>query len=295
MINANTPLTPAMQQQVEMLHRDADKLFALDWLYKELCAWHQKQIAKLDPAQPEEFCQFMNQPTCQFATQLLKNKRESLADIRILVDYCFVDEVPLQQLYDLREKLIDQLCGMGFTLSWYNVRRYNDSWMRFANRMPFNHAGSEEIINRFFKLICHIALITDVYDHRGGQYGIDIDYSDFDQVERTEGSRELTNEKLVDIVNECAIYMTQQSMWAVVYHVLLRRKLIVANKSGFEKRVGDLHFDAHVKDCPQGTIGKAESSSPYLMNRLSTWPQDGGRNVKLRDALLKSLKKHLNV
>lgn len=183
-MKAPTSYTTARQQQVELLHHEADRLFDLNWLFCTLCRWQQQSVSALDPAKPEDFSTYLNQPACQFATSLLKHKADAIDEIRQLIDNAFEGEMPLQQLFDRREQLIDELCEMGFALNWNNVRPENDSWMRFACRMPFGSAEGEKAIGSFFQLICQIALITDVFDHRGARYGFDIDYSHFDQVTR---------------------------------------------------------------------------------------------------------------
>lgn len=107
-----------------------------------------------------------------------------------------------------------------------------------------------------------------------------------------EGEKQLSNEQLVQAVEECQMYMWGNSAYAVVFCVLRDRFGLSPNKTAFERMVEELPYDKNrTYKCPKGTVTNAFSDNPVYNYSIDKWEANDAqqRIIKLRDELLKRL------
>lgn len=278
----------AMQRRMEMMLQDANRLFSLGWLRKQL--W-KKLTGYINDEPANEFGDYrkilMGTPESRFAWEFLSVYRKSLPDIRKKIENAFEGTNPLEELLEEREELIMEFARMSLSKAWEKVGDDILSWRNFAHRMPFDDVSRKDEIPRFFEIIDRISVITDIACGHAKAYGLEVDRSCMKGYNAIQLRVKLTDELLVQAIEKWSVYLNTQSAWAVVYCVL-RDDFGYTNVAQFERDIVQLPFNKKLPDCPKDTVSKTLSNNPYMRKAISAWPPDKGFTKAaqaLRDAL----------
>ena len=283
-----------MQQRMEKMQRDADRLFSIGWLRKRL--WRElTSIVQTTTATEYADYRSVLRGTYEmrFAWEFLSVCQKSLSQVKRVLENAYDDTDPLQELMIEREKLIFEFASLSqLSSSWECVKDDDDSWRKFARRMPLGDQMKQADITAFFELLDRIALMTDILCGRAAKYGLEVDYSNLEKYKAGERKAKLTDEIIIHAVEDCAAHLNTQSDWTAVYCVL-RDDYGMINASEFERMVTEFTFSKQVPACPEGTITRTLSNHTQLRNPIDTWTVDK-KFIKTAQAFRESIKKYLS-
>ena len=262
--------TPIAIDNSLVLHNDADRLFSLCGLYRRLSRWIEENTS-LYVSDISRLSALMASPLYEFSHRLLRARHYATEDITSVVGNLFSDENPLQTLYDSRECLIDELQSISFAIWWPRVFEGNDNWQVFAKRMPWNNDRVTDDIRRFCQIVAEIGIMTDVLCGKAADYGMDVDYSRYDDFVRRQKNSRLDDGRLVRAIETSAIHLTSYSAWAVVYQVLFQEYGWDSEMAKFERRINGLEFHKNLKECKD--IGKTLNNNPWMKDHIDDWPE----------------------
>ena len=287
----------------EILTKDADYHFDLEWLRKRLFEYHHNALSSFKNVKGANYSYpFSGTAELKFATSfLLYCDRSNLDEVKSTAIDLFDGENPRLKLMKERRELIIELTAIPFARNWVNVGSRNPrSWEIFARKADLSKRDEREY-EEFFKLIDHISIITDFLNFKAKSfYGIDFDPSLYDKP-----VAELTLQILTAAINDCKTYLTKSSHWAAVYRMLEEdcKKMevngvnIIKNYAQFEKFVcvgGDwrkeTNLDESLPDCPESTISHALRNNDDLSKPIIQWP--AGDMQTLVTALREVIEEH---
>ena len=263
-----SPSAIALQNR---FHNKADDLFSLGKMQKRLCTW-MKEKTDFSASDVNDISRFLLSSEYEFARMLLRSRAEALGEIKKDVDDLYPNDNPLQLLYEKRENLIDELLKINFVSKWGNAIAEDDSWQIFARHMPWHDDYSRESIRRFFRLIGKIGIITDVLCQKASDYGINVDYSQFDEFVHEQEVARLTDERLANAIEACAEHINSHADWAVVYLVLRQYYGWNDGMEEFQRRINALKFTKKLVECKD--VGKSINSKKggWMNERIEKWP-----------------------
>lgn len=281
--------SPIAVENSLVLHKDADRLFSLSGLYRRLARWIENKISQYS-GDISSLSAFMTTPKYEFSRRLLCARHLSIGEVTGVVNNLFSDENPLQTLYDRRESLIDELQSIPFAILWPHVFDGNDNWQVFVKRMPWNYDCVTDDIRRFCRIVAEISIMTDILRGKAADYGLDIDYSRYDDFVRHQKNIRLDDERLVRAIEACATYLTSFSAWAVVYRVLSEYGRD-SNMAEFERRINGLEFHKKLKDCKD--VRETLKNNPWMKKSIDDWPENKQKSFAqaFRDAIEEELSK----
>lgn len=279
-----------MQRRMEMMQRNADRLFSIGWLRKRL--W--KELTSIvQTTAATEYADYRSvlrgSFEMRFAWEFLSVCQKSLSQVKRVLENAYDDTDPLQELMIERESLIDEFACLPLSRTWEYVKDDNDSWRKFARRIPLGDQMKQADITAFFELLDRISLMTDILCGRAAKYGLEVDYSSLEKYKAGERKVEITDEIVIHAVEDCAAHLNTQSDWTAVYCVL-RDDYGMMNVSEFERMVTGFTFSKQVPPCPEGTITKTLSNHTQLRNPIDTWTVDN-KFLKKAKAFRESIKK----
>lgn len=269
-------------------YNDADRLFSLSGLYRRLARWIEDST-KLYSGDVSSLSAFMATPEYEFSYRLLCARHFAMEKVKEVVDNPFSDENLLQTLYDHRERLIDELQLISFAILWPQVIYRKDEWQVLVKRMPWNNDNEKNNIRIFFQIVGEIAVITDVLNKKASDYGLDIDYSRYDDFVRRQKNNRLDKERLAKAIEACAHHIINHSDWAVVYRVLCQSYGWDCNMATFERRIKELKFHKELKKCKD--VGKTLNNNSWMTHTIEDW-EDGKKKTFAQD-FIDALEKEL--
>ena len=289
----NDLFSKTMQRRMEMMLQNADRLFSLGWLRKQLWRELTKDVNSVSASEYGNFRQILrgSYESC-FVWEFLSVYRKSLPDIRKKIDNVFEGTNPLEELIEEREELIMEFARMPLSRGWEYVKDDNKSWHNFACRMPLNDFGKKDEISHFFETIDRICVITDIVCGHAKEYGLEVDYSTLNSYYRQQKRAQLTDERLASAIESISYHLSSYSAWAVVYCVL-RDDYGFQNQSQFERDVPSLPFKKQMKECPEGTVSKTMSNNDYMQKPIDRWPPDK-KFTKVAKDIRSAIKAELN-
>lgn len=267
--------SPVMQHRMKAMLKNADKLFSIGWLRKRLWKELGSRISEVPATEYENYGRLLQYNyEVRFMLEFLSVCQKSLADIRQIIGNAYDTQSPLEELKEEREELIREFARMSLSKTWEQVRDDDESWRKFAHRLPLNDPNMKDDIARFFEILDRISIITDIVCHRAKEYGLDVKYnSSTTHDDWGEQRGDLTDEKLARAIEVVSYFLTKKSAWVVVFCVL-RDDYGYQNQSQFERDVLKLPFKKKMKDCPDGTISRTMSNNNYLYSPIDKWPPD---------------------
>jgi hypothetical protein len=283
-----SPSAIALQNR---FHNKADDLFSLGKLHKRLCVW-MKEKMEIYASQVHDISRFLLSPEYEFARMILRSRAESLGEIKKDVNDLYPNDNPLQLLYEKRENLIDELLKINFVSKWGNAIAEDDSWQIFARHMPWHDDYSRESIRLFFRLIGKIGIMTDVLCQKASDYGLIIDYSQFDEFVREQKIADLTDERLTNAIEACAEHINSHADWAVVYLVLRQYYKKKDGMEEFQRRINALKFTKKLVECKD--VGKSINSKKggWMNDHIEKWPSN--KQKKFAEAFTKAIESELS-
>ena len=283
-----SPSAIALQNR---FHNKADDLFSLGKMQKRLCTW-MKEKTDFSASDVNDISRFLLSSEYEFARMLLRSRAESLGEIKKDVDDLYPNDNPLQLLYEKRENLIDELLKINFVSKWGNAIAEDDSWQIFARHMPWHDDYSRESIRRFFRLIGKIGIITDVLCQKASDYGINVDYSQFDEFVREQEVARLTDERLANAIEACAEHINSHADWAVVYLVFRQYYGWNDGMEEFQRRINALKFTKKLVECKD--VGKSINSKKggWMNDRIEKWPSN--KQKKFAEVFIKAINSELS-
>jgi|GEM_PF-4468201 len=272
--NVNEMFSRAMQKRMEMMLLNADRLFSIGWLRKQV--WQELiNCTKEKPATEYGIYKFVLQKSNErlFMWQFLSVCYKSLDDIKRIIENAYDDKSAIEELLEERDDLIREFAFMPLSRTWENVKNDKESWCKFASRIPFGEVSKQDEISHFFYILDRIGIITDIVCRRAHEYELTVDYSFLDGYERQKRRGQLNDELLVKAFEEWASFLNSQSAWTVAFCVL-RDEFGYTNASQFERDLAQLKFNKMLPDCPSGTISKTLSNNKYMTRPITKWPVD---------------------
>ena len=178
--------TEVSKRRLEKMQQNANQLFSLGGLRKQLWEAYQHTVAQTPAAEYGNYNLLSNREI-RFAWELISSYRTTLKDIRDTLDNAFEGQNPLQELQNDREGLILDFASIGFSNNWEHVMTKPDAWRTFARRIPFDTHDNRHI-EKFFTLLDQISIITDILCGHAKEYGLEVDDSLLKQLDDTTDS-----------------------------------------------------------------------------------------------------------
>lgn len=179
--------SPVVRERINRLIREADHLFSLGNIRRRC---QQDVIDFFDGKQPSSFVgwnvQLSENRELQFALNLSLSYKSTIADIEQWVKGC-VDEYLLEEIQEERARWIEELARIRFASRWYQMKDNDVAWRVFSKNIPFNQSDKKTEINEFFELLDRISILTDILLGHAEEYGIEVDYSNLQHIEREGG------------------------------------------------------------------------------------------------------------
>lgn len=283
-------LTSAMQNRIEMMLENADQLFSLGWLRKRLWKEFQEAVKNMPATEYGDYRKLLQGSMAgRFMMKYLSTYKYSFNSIKRAVDNAYNGIDVLKELEKEREDLIQEFACMQQSRTWEQVNKKDDSWLKFARRMPLDNDNLEHENNRFFQLLDRISIITDILRGDDEEYGLTIDYDGYTPTNYKK-KKELTDELLFEAIEKCSVHIISKSSWAAVFGVL-RDDYGYDNATQFERELSRMKFTKNLPDCPAGTISKTFSNNDYLKNEIEAWYE--GKFSDLAAAFRKAIKEVL--
>lgn len=289
---SNEYYSRAMQHRAEKMLHDANTLFSLGWLRKQL--WRElKGITRvIEPTEYRNYSYVLQGDNeKKFMWQFLSVCLKSVEEVKKVIDNAYDTQAPIMELVEERDELIRDFASMPLSRSWENVKKDAQSWRNFANRLPYDDPGRKEEIANFFEVLDHISVITDIICKRADEYELEVDYSAIEDYDNEKKSKELTDEILVRAIESVSHLMNSQSAWAAIFCVL-RDDFGYSNQSAFERKIKELKFKKNMYPCPKDTISSTFSNNDYMVKLIDKWPEEK-KFFKLADAFRQKLTEEL--
>ena len=179
--------SPVVRERINRLIREADHLFSLGNIRRRC---QQDVIDFFDGKQPSSFVgwnvQLSENRELQFALNLSLSYKSTIADIEQWVKGC-VDEYLLEEIQEERARWIEELARIRFASRWYQMKDNDVAWRVFSKNIPFNQSDKKTEINEVFELLDLISILTDILLGHAEEYGIEVDYSNLQHIEREGG------------------------------------------------------------------------------------------------------------
>lgn len=289
---SNEYYSRAMQHRVEKMLHDANTLFSLGWLRKYL--WRElKGITRvIEPTEYRNYSYVLQGDNeKKFMWQFLSVCLKSVEEVKKVINNAYDTQAPIMELVEERDELIRDFASMPLSRSWENVKKDAQSWRNFANRLPFGDPSRKEEISKFFEVLDHISVITDIICKRAEDYELKVDYSAIEDYDHEKKRKELTDDILTKAIESVSHLISTHSAWAAIYCVM-RDDFGHSNQSVFERRINGLKFKKEMKSCPKDTISSTFSNNDYLSKPIETWPKEK-KFFKLADAFRQKLAEEL--
>lgn len=262
-------------RRVNKMLEDADKLFSIGWLRKRLWTEFRKCIDEVPAEEYHDYARVLqgNFDSC-FMLGFLSVCRKSFGEVRRIIENAYEGSNPLDELMDIREKLIREFACNRYSETWHEVKDDDQSWRKFARRLPFDKADKKEDIARFLETLDLISVITDIICEHAEEYGLTVDYNMMKEYKLKQRCKALTNEVLAKAIEATSYHLTTKSAWVVVYCVLCYDYHYELNQTQFELFVKKLPFKKNLKDCPEGTISSTMRNHAFLKYHIDKWPPE---------------------
>lgn len=191
--------TEASKRRLEKLQQNANQLFSLGSLRKQLWEAYQQAVAQTPAAEYGNFDK-LSTPDVRFAWELISSYKTTIKDIRDTLDNAFEGQNPLHELKNDRDGLILEFASIGFSNNWEHVMTRPDAWRTFARRIPFDTHNNQQL-KEFFTILDQISIITDILCGHAKEYGLEVDDSLLEQLDNTTDS-DATNNKVYTLLDE---------------------------------------------------------------------------------------------
>jgi len=292
----STSMISAPKQELRQFMTDnANMLFSLGWLRKQLWTRFQQSVAAISASEMADYASIFNQSDESVFTWLfLIHHRTTLDNVRAMAIDNFDGENTRQTLFNRRLELIDELSRIHFSSLWTNITSAKPrSWNTIARRMRIKelYDKNPSVLDEFFVIIDELSIITDIlFMRQAKNYGIDIDIDEYQRP-----ILPMTTDLLINALNDCAPYFKNDgSKWAAVYYLMkedyhdfiINGTNILKSKRQFENFIVDYMNKPSgiarlgpLPNCYEGAISKATSNNcinkddTYMDKRISQWPE----------------------
>lgn len=177
MMTVQQDFSPAMQQRIDRLIKDADRLFSLGSV-REHC---QKALsAALENLHPSPFSDWgalhSEDSEYLFAWNLTMTYQSTKTEIVKWAMGC-MSEFLLSEVSEERERKIEEFARMRIASRWYQMKDDDEAWRVFSKNIPFGIADRQREVNEFFELLDRISILTDILTGHASEYGLNVDYN----------------------------------------------------------------------------------------------------------------------
>lgn len=168
--------SPVLQDRINRLKRDADRLFSLGNIRMQCQQALVQFHANLKPA-----------PFADMREQLSANKEYLFAQSLTLTYRSTNDwflqwasgcmkEFLLQEVFEERERRIEEFALMKIASRWYQMKDDDQWWRVFSQNIPYGYAERESEINEFFETLDIVCILTDILTGHAAEYGLNVEY-----------------------------------------------------------------------------------------------------------------------
>lgn len=286
----NPYYSETIRHRLEFMRQNADKLFSLGWLrkqlWKELCV----RLPELEATEYGDYAQQLHgNPEIRFILEFLSVYKKSLPEIRTIIGNPYDTKAPIIDLLEKREVFIEEFAHIPFSDGWECVKNDNQSWRSFVRRL---YTKAQEDMTHFFEVLDMISIITDIVCERASEYGLNVDYSPLKDYDLEQRKKALTDEVLARAIEAVRAHINSKSMWASVYCVM-RDDYGNNVMKQFEDDMMKLPFKEDLQ-CSEGTISRTMSNHKFLRMPIEKWPPQNKFTKlakKIREAIEEELSK----
>ena len=180
-MTAQQDFSPAMQQRIDRLLKDADRLFSLggvrEHCQKALLLSHENML-------PSPFSDWgalhSNDSEYLFAWHLTMSYRSTMDEIIQWVNGS-MSEFLFSEVREERDRRIEEFARLKIASRWYQMKDDDVAWRVFSRNIPFNQSGRVGEVNEFFGQIDRISILTDILTGHAKEYGLEVDFTELQQ------------------------------------------------------------------------------------------------------------------
>ena len=181
MMTAQQDFSPAMQQRIDRLIKDADRLFSLGGVRLHC---QKAMISKCEDLQPSPFSDWgafhSNDSEYLFAWHLTISYRSTADEIIQWVNGS-MSEFLFIEVREERNRRIEEFARMKIASRWYQMKDDDVAWRVFSRNIPFNQSDRIGEVNEFFGLLDRISILTDILTGHAKEYGLEVDFTELQQ------------------------------------------------------------------------------------------------------------------
>lgn len=205
-MTAQQGFSPAMQQRIARLLKEADSLFSLGDV-REHC--QKALLLSHENLQPSPFSDWgvfhSSDSEYLFAWHLTMTYRSTMDETVQWAQGC-MSEFLLSEAREERERRIEEFARMKIASRWYQMKDDDVAWRVFSRNIPFTIVDRQNEVNEFFELLDRISILTDILTGHASEYGLEVEYG------LTRGN--------VSSPNPCNDNKPSESRQAIIYQLL---------------------------------------------------------------------------
>lgn len=178
---AQQDFSPAMQQRIDRLIKDADRLFSLGGV-----RLHCQKVLALshEDLQPSPFSDWgrlhSNDSEYLFAWHLTMSYRSTADEVTQWVNGS-MSEFLFSEVREERNRRIEEFARMKIASRWYQMKDDDMAWRVFSRNIPFNQSDRVGEVNEFFGLLDRISILTDILTGHATEYGLEAVFTELQQ------------------------------------------------------------------------------------------------------------------
>ncbi len=177
----NNTLSPRSLARLHLYEQQGSMLLSLDKLRQRCIAYLKSQTQSLSD-NPFDDNRHLDSPAYRFAWQLVSTYRSTLPDIVRDVNGCTPQILYREMFCKRRRDIVSFICSQ-LSRRWDIVDDDDETWMIFANNIPFDDPQRSKEVSDFFRLLDSIAITNDILELRGETYDINMEVVVPDQLE----------------------------------------------------------------------------------------------------------------
>lgn len=178
-IGCDMRYSAGLTRRIDYLQQHANEMFLFDDFLSRLRR-DSLQILNASAGQTNmECCQLMQHSDICFVHDMLYGYQQKYTDIQTVYKTRFEDKYFLQDLHQWRNRLIEQYAMLDISDWWSQLICNTDSWRVMVRRLYETQSLIDCNASKLVMLIGNLGFMTSVLTGHGGEFGLDIDYSDF--------------------------------------------------------------------------------------------------------------------